>query len=87
MIFSIQLLGAPLLKKVHMYDIYLTKAEVDQLLGLVRQRSILHNIVSIEWNNYLQDEEIKPWMAAEEHFRLLLDTIKVTSLKLISLMF
>jgi hypothetical protein len=61
-----------------MFQIYLTKGEVDQLLALVRQRCILHNIVRIEWENYYEDEEVVSWMADRQHFQLLLDTLQVT---------
>jgi hypothetical protein len=72
------LLSAPLLKSVEMFQIYLTEGEVDQVLALVRQKCILNNIVRMQWENYYNNEEIVPWMAEQEHFQLLLDTLQVT---------
>jgi hypothetical protein len=61
-----------------MFEIYLTKDEVDELLGLVRHRSILHNVLSMEWgNDFDEDEELECWRAEKQHFQLLLQTLQV----------
>jgi len=59
-----------------MLSIFLSKDEVEELLGLLRRRSILHNILSVEWDNDFGEREL--WAAEEKHFQLLLDTLQVT---------
>jgi hypothetical protein len=60
-----------------MSETFLSKDEVNQLLGLVRQRSILNNIVSMRWDNFYKDHDILTWMADKEHFQVLIDTVRV----------
>jgi hypothetical protein len=74
----LQLLSAPLLKKVEIGECYLSKVEVDELLKLVRQRRIMHKVVSISWCNtsYYRDD-LQPWMADEAHLNLLINSIQV----------
>lgn len=73
-----QLFNVPNLKKVHLEETYLSKYEVDDLLGLISQRRVLSNIVKLKWWNFFRGEEkLKEWMADKAHFHLLLDNIQV----------
>jgi hypothetical protein len=67
------MLGAPKLKKMD-----LSKEQVyDELLYISRERrSILNNTVVFKWSNSFEFGHLKPWMAEEEHFHLLLDSLK-----------
>lgn len=49
--------------------------EIYELLPLVRQRIILNNLLSMQWDNDFQDINF-PWLA-EEYFQLLLHTLQV----------
>jgi hypothetical protein len=65
-----------------MTDNYVTEGEVYELLGLMHQKSILRNLVSMDWSNYFDiddDHLMQPGLAADqEHFQLLLDTLQVS---------
>jgi hypothetical protein len=69
-------LSAPLLQKVKFWDVFLTTEEIYELLPLVRQRIILNNLLSMQWDNDFQDINF-PWLAEEERFQLLLHTLRV----------
>jgi hypothetical protein len=72
---KLKLLSLPRLKKVEIEHSRLTWSEVDELLVLVRQKSILHNIISIKWCDHCRRND-----ASVEHkqlFQQLLDTLQV----------
>jgi hypothetical protein len=71
----LQLLGAPQLKKVELWEAYVSKYEVDELLALARERRILHNKVDFLWYNSYEETKLEPWMAEKKHFDLLLDSL------------
>jgi hypothetical protein len=54
----------------------LSMQEIYQLLPLVRQRIILDNLLSMQWDNDFQDINF-PSLAEEEYFQLLLHTLQV----------
>jgi hypothetical protein len=70
------LLGTPQLKKVRLIEIHLRKLEVDQLVELVRQKSILQNVQYLQWSNSYSIQ-LLDWWAEEEHFEELFDNILV----------
>jgi hypothetical protein len=72
------MLGAPKLKKLELFEAYLSEEQVSELLYMVREgrRGILKNNLEINWRNDFNFGELKPWMADEEHFNLLLDTLE-----------
>lgn len=76
------MLCAPLVKNLMIYETYLTKNEVSRLVALVRKRRIMQNAVSLKWRNYNLNRPSDPWIADEDEFQLLLNTLLVTIPKL-----
>jgi len=73
------LLRSPALRKLHLYDVFLTKRENKELLRLVQERCILESIVHFSWINYFSFYyQLSPWMADEIEFELVLNLIEIT---------
>jgi hypothetical protein len=51
--------------------------EVEKLIALVQQRSILQKAVRLTWRNFEKDWPSDSWMSDIAHFKLLLITINV----------
>lgn len=68
-----QVLKSAQLRKFEIHQYNLTKSEIGELLGLVRQRRVLKNIVRISWLNRTYQQ---PWNTDTEHFKLLLNTLQ-----------
>jgi hypothetical protein len=62
----VQLLGAPQLKKLELWEAYLSKHEVDELLLLTKERSILLNKVEVCWCNSFDKTKLEQWMAEKK---------------------
>jgi hypothetical protein len=75
------------LNKVKFRNLYLSVPEFTELLSLAQQKRILQKVEDIEWNNDLgwyqfaemidYDDEDDSWLAGEDQFHMLLDTIQV----------
>lgn len=74
-----QLLNAPVLKKLVMLETYLTKSEADTMIAALHQRRFgMHKVESITWSNTIKWEELlEDWMADEAHFNLVLNTLEI----------
>jgi len=72
----VQLLGAPQLKKLELWEAYPSKHDVDELLMLTKERSILLNKVELWWCNSFEKTKLEPWMAEKNHFDNLLDSLE-----------
>lgn len=73
-----QLLKSPSLRRLDICSAFLTKSENDELLALIQERLILQSVVHFYWNNwYYPGKHLEPWMADEDHFELLLNTLEV----------
>lgn len=66
------------MKRLFILKQHLTKSETNELLGLVQERRILANIVSIFCMIlYSPDIPLAPWMANKDHFELFFNTLGV----------
>jgi hypothetical protein len=66
------------MKKVDLYQTFVTEAEVNELLLLAQEKRILQKVVHLDWCNYFDSDMLELWMAERVHFGYLLDTIQVS---------
>lgn len=69
--------SAPQLRIVNFKDSYLNPGEVVELLALLQQKRILHNLESMVWYNFTEMMGQPPWAADEALFELFLDTLEI----------